>query len=141
MVAVLIIGTMVVCLYGGFSSGFAIMQMAREDLRATQILMQKMEAVRLCTWRQVTNASISFSERYDPLGAASNSGGAVYSGVLQVGPATAIPSVAYSSNLRLITGRIYWTNFSGGKQIVRSREMQTLAARYGMQSYLWGAVK
>jgi len=142
LVATLLLGTMVVSLYGGFSSGFAVMQMAREDLRATQILMQKMEAVRLCTWKQVTNSTVAFSEKYDPVAATNNSGGAIYRGKVYVGPATGVPNtVAYYNNLRLITATIYWTNFSGGKQIVRSRQMQTVAARYGMQSYLWGAVK
>jgi prepilin-type N-terminal cleavage/methylation domain-containing protein len=142
VVAILIVGIMVVSLYGGFSSGFAVMQLAREDLRATQILMQKMEAVRLCNWRQLSNAPVVFSERYDPLEISTGSAGTVYSGVLRVDPATVIPGAAnYRGNLRLVTTKVYWTNYSGGKRIVRSREMQTLVARNGLQSYLWGAVK
>jgi Tfp pilus assembly protein PilV len=141
LVATLLLGTMVVSLYGGFSSGFAVMQMAREDLRATQILMQKMEAVRLCTWSQFTNAPIVFSERYDPFEVSSGSAGAVYSGAVTVGPAQGIPNTAaYRDNLRLVTATVYWTNFSSGKRIVRSREMKTLVARYGLQPYLWGAL-
>jgi hypothetical protein len=114
--------------------------LSREDLRATQILMQKMEAVRLFTWSQLSNAPIAFVERYDPLETSSGSAGAVYSGVLAVGPASGIPdTLSYWSKLRLVTATVYWTNFSGGKRIVRSREMQTLVARYGLQNYIWGA--
>jgi Tfp pilus assembly protein PilV len=53
MFGALIIGVMVVGLYVGFSQGFAVIQLARENLRATQILEEKMETVRLYTWDQV----------------------------------------------------------------------------------------
>ena len=50
LVAMVVLGIMFVSLYSGFSSGFAVVQLARENLRATQILQEKMETIRLYTW-------------------------------------------------------------------------------------------
>ena len=46
----------------------------------------------------------------------------------------------YSNNMRTITVTIYWTNYPRGltnTPIVRTRQMQTLVARYGMQNYVY----
>ena len=53
LVAIAILGIMFVSLYSGFSAGFAIIQLARENLRATQVLQEKMETIRLYTWEQI----------------------------------------------------------------------------------------
>ena len=38
-------GIVLVTLYAGFSSGFSVVRLNREDLRATQILEEKMESL------------------------------------------------------------------------------------------------
>ena len=53
IIAALVVGTMLVSLYAGFSSGFTIVQSAREELRATQIILARMESIRLYTWSQL----------------------------------------------------------------------------------------
>ena len=139
-VAVFVLGT----IGGGFclalSSGFTMLQTTREDLRATQILMQKVEAVRLCTWSELAN--VSFQESYDPLGSTNQPGGAVYFGTLTVGPASAIPNTAsYAPNMAQVTINLNWTNYNRSLAVPHSRQMQTQVARYGLQNYIWGAVK
>ena len=129
---------------GGFclalSSGFSMLQTTREDLRATQILMQKIEAVRLCTWSELTN--VTFTESYDPLSGTNQSAGAVYFGNLTIGPATSIPSTAsYAANMALVTVNLNWTNYNHTTAIPHSRQMQTHVARYGLQNYVWGAIQ
>src|SRR5205809_6958304 len=47
MVALSVLGFMVVSLYAGFSYGFAVLRVARENMRATQILQERMEVLRL----------------------------------------------------------------------------------------------
>ena len=141
MVAVLVLATMAVSLFAGFSAGFAIVHMASEDERATQILNGKLEAVRLCRWSDLTNYPvISFQAYYDPPGLSGNSAGALYNGLVTISPATSvIPSPsAYANNMRLVTVSLQWTNYNGKKPIVRMRTLQTQVARYGMQNYLWG---
>ena len=139
VVAVLVLTTISTAYYAGLSYGFGVMQTSREDLRATQILMQKAEAIRLCTWSQLPG-TMSFKERYDPLGTTNNTAGTVYSGTVSTNASSAIPgSASYKNNMRLVTVTVYWTNYSHKTPVVHSRQMQTQAARYGMQNYVWGA--
>src|SRR5215831_5720256 len=53
MVAVSLLGFMIVSLFAGFSTGFAVLRIARENLRATQILEERMEVLRLIKWEDV----------------------------------------------------------------------------------------
>jgi len=144
-VAAAILGFVATSLYGAFSAGFCVIQSTRENLRATQILVQKMEAVRLFTWSQVADTTnylkATFTEPYDPLGITNNCGGAQYTGYVTASlPAAGELPEAYRANMRTITVSLYWTNYNGAKAIVHQREMQTRVARNGMQNYIWGAL-
>ncbi len=55
MVAVAISAGMMVSVFAGFSLGWGLIHTTRDDLRATQILTQKIESIRLLTWSQLTN--------------------------------------------------------------------------------------
>jgi len=127
-------------LFAGFANGFAILRTTRENLRATQIMMQKTEAIRLYTWQQLTQANNpgTFTEYYFPAVTGTNSPGTVFGGTITTtDPATNIPNTAaYKANVHLITITVVWTNFNGSKRVVHSRQMQTLSAKNGMQNYL-----
>jgi type II secretory pathway pseudopilin PulG len=143
MVGVGVLGIATLSLIAGFSSGFALLQLTRENLRATQILMQRMETIRLYTWTQLQDPNyfpLTFSENYDPLSGANT---LVYSGtVIDAAGNVAAPGAptadsglpdAYRTNMALVRIQVTWT--SGG--VLRSREMQTYVARYGLQSYIY----
>src|SRR3954470_6933813 len=69
LVAMLIIGVIVAGLYGTFAHGFRTAQLAREDLRATQILHEKLDKIRLMTWDQLTDSAIMpdrFVDSFNP---------------------------------------------------------------------------
>lgn len=141
MCSIFIVAIAVTALFYGFNNGFAILRTTREDLRATQILMQKTEALRLFTWAQLAEAqtkSPTFKEYYNPSGTTSNTLGTLYYGTLStLAVAANIPdSVPYKSNLHLITITVNWTNYIGNKPVAHSRQMQTLSALAGMQGYL-----
>jgi prepilin-type N-terminal cleavage/methylation domain-containing protein len=139
MIAALILAVVATAYYGGLASGFAVTDATREDLRATQILMQRIEAIRLCTWGELSN--FSFNEPYDPLGTTNQTSGALYYGTVSISPATNIPpSLSYASNVRQVTVSITWTNNNAGRPLVHNRQAQTLVARYGLQNYIWGAI-
>jgi Tfp pilus assembly protein PilE len=143
LVAGAILGLVATSLYGAFSAGFCLIQSTREDLRATQIMVQKMEAVRLFTWTQVADTNNylvpTFTEPYDPLGVTNNCAGASYTGYVTASvPAVGDLPEAYRTNMRTITVSLYWTNYLGTKAILHKREMQTRVARNGMQNYIWG---
>ena len=120
-------------LYLGFSHGFAIIQVTRENLRATQILQEKMETIRLFSWTQITDAAAqppySFSETFYPL-ATSGSQGITYSGTRII--TNAPISERYSNDMMLVIVQLKWAS---GK-IDRQREMRTLVSHYGLQNYI-----
>jgi hypothetical protein len=139
MVSVLLLALLTVSLFTAFSSGLALVRLAREDLRATQILAQKMESLRVLTWDQGVNpllANPTFTEWYNPNGPNT---GVAYQGVVTAGAAPAGTPADYSNDLRTVTVTLYWTNFFHGSSdpIVHSRQIQTCVARNGMQNYLY----
>jgi len=143
MVAVGLMGLVTVSLYAGFSFGFGVIQSTRDNLRATQILMRRTEAIRLYTWSQVMNTNNylvpNFVEYYDPLGAASSSLGTVYYGRILSEIPSDLPE-NYRTNTRTITVTLQWTNTIGGRPRTISQSMQTRVARYGMQNYIYGGL-
>lgn len=110
----------------------------RQELRATQILTQKSEAIRLCSWSSLTNCPISFTEVYDP-NSPNGSVGTRYVGTISTNDPTVIPnSMSYRSNMCVATITLFWTNYIGNQRLIHSRTTQTLIARYGIQNYIWG---
>ena len=143
LVATGILGFMGTSLYATFASGFCLIQSTRENLRATQIMVQKLESVRLFTWSQVCDTTdylkSTFTEVYDPLAGNNGNRGATYSGNVTASvPAVGELPEAYRTNMRTITLSLNWTNYNGTSAIVHQRKMTTRVARYGMQNYIWG---
>ena len=141
VVAAFIVGLMGFSLFACFSSGFTIVQSSRENLRATQIMLQRVEAIRLFTWKQVLDTTNylkpTFVDYYDPQSSVTNEG-SIYQGFVTSSIPTDLP-VAYRTNMRTITITLYWTNYNGTQSVVRTRQVATRVARYGMQNYIWGA--
>jgi len=129
MIAVAIIGIVFVTLYLGISSCYGVVQLNRENVRATQVLQEKMEVVRLFTWDQVTNNVVphTFTTTYYP----GKPGGATYMGTVTI--TKMAPGETYADNLREVRIQVRWT--SGN--VLRKREMTTLISQYGLQNYLY----
>jgi prepilin-type N-terminal cleavage/methylation domain-containing protein len=134
LIAMLIIGSVMVAMFAALSSGFSMCARTRENLHATQIMMRKIEDLRLCNWAELTN-NISFTETYNPPGG----GGIVYSGTITTNTPDAIPATAsYRDNMRLVTVSINWTSYDQGRAFTHQRQIQTFVSRFGLQSYLFG---
>ena len=129
-------GIMVLSLFGGMSMALGQSRAAREDLRATQIMVERMEGIRLFTWDQLnysnTLCPTSFTSDYEP--GANGSSGLVYYGTMQITNVSLSPSPSYSNSLRSITVSVDWTNFGQAHH----RTMTTYQAQYGMQNYVFG---
>jgi len=135
LVSVSVLGIMFVSLYSGFSAGFAIIQLARENLRATQVLQEKMETIRLYTWDQVNTPGFiptNFVENFYTSGTNTNAVvSMMYTG--QVSIASAPVTESYSNDLKTVNIRVQW--ISAG--VVRNREMTTFVTRNGLQNYIY----
>ena len=134
MVGMAVMGIAFMSLYAGLSSGVQVIRVARENLRATQILVEKTETIRLCTWDQVTNGvtlPATFVATYYPTGAVQ--GITYYGKTIVTNVDWADPQPNYSGDIRLIILQVNWTNFD----IPRTREMRTYVTRNGMQNYIF----
>jgi type II secretory pathway pseudopilin PulG len=140
LVGAFVLGFMSISLFAAFSTGLRIVQAGRENARATQIMLQKMEAIRLLTWDQTTNTTLAptnFTDWYDPTRTNSGSGGTMYQGYYSISNSPSSIPNEYSGQMRLATVTVYWTNyFNTNAPLVHSRQMQTYVAHYGMQNYV-----
>ena len=137
IVATMLAGIMLPTLFAGLAYCFSLVQASRENLRATQILVQRMEAVRLSPYNALSNPTAyptNVSEYYSPSGQTNWNRGTVYTVTYKCepGPSTLPPS--YRSNIVLVTVTAAWN--SGKTQ--QTRSMQSYVARYGMQRYVSG---
>jgi Tfp pilus assembly protein PilV len=150
MISVVILAIMFASLYAAFNTGFGSMTASREEMRATQIMTQKLEAIRLLTWAQMSNAPTSFQEYYDSAQTSfqqyynsnkptnSTAGCTYYGTISYFDTATNVPS-AYQSKLHVITVTVTWTNgFASTTPIAHTRSMQTISAYLGLQNYIYG---
>src|ERR1051325_98444 len=131
MVGAAILAFTVVSLYGAFSFGFSTIKLSQEEVRADQILVQKLETLRVYDWSQITNNYVpkSFTSTFSTTGPEQ---GVSYNGSLNITPF--VPSAAkesYSDSLRLVTASVEWP--SGG--ISHMRNMTTTISQYGIQTY------
>jgi prepilin-type N-terminal cleavage/methylation domain-containing protein len=117
--------------------GLCIMRVARENQRATQVMLEKLEAIRLYNWTQVTNTGFiptNFSATYDPT-APVNSQGTVYYGTMSISvPAWVGSTPNYSANMRQFSVTLNWTNAGG---IRHSRSLSTYVGLNGIQNYVY----
>ena len=118
---------------GCFRYAFFITGLTRENQRATQVMLERAEAIRLCSWDQIRSNGFvppTFSEYFDPT-ATNGSKGIVYNGTTAI---TSFPySTSYRDNMRKLTLTVQWQ--SGG--IVRNRTNVTYIAKDGIQNYVY----
>jgi prepilin-type N-terminal cleavage/methylation domain-containing protein len=139
LVAIAVIGIMVISLYAGFSSGFAIVRLSREEVRASQIIQDKLEAIRLCTWSQLDAFPTSFQASLDPFATNKGPQRIVYWGTVSLAAPETIPDNApYKPDLRQVTIAVTWTNHGGSAPVTHTNRLSTLVARYGSQNHAWG---
>jgi prepilin-type N-terminal cleavage/methylation domain-containing protein len=136
MIGVGILGIMMVSFYGGFAFAFAEIRVARENVRATQILEERMEVVRLLNWDQLVNMPGYIPSTFSAPFYSENITNPppddfLFSGTVNV--ANAPLTETYAEDLRMITIEVKWTS---GK-ILRKRKMTTFVSQYGMQKYVY----
>ena len=143
IVGACILAIVLVSFFAGLSGSFGLTLAARENLRATQIMLDRMEAVRLYTWNQLLYSNMipaTTTESYYPLARSGESTGITYRVSMVVTNAGMNPAATYADRLRAVTVSVFWTNNFGSSQtnaLVRSRSMTTYSARDGVQNYVY----
>jgi hypothetical protein len=131
----------VVCLalYSSLGSTTMTVRQSRENIRATQIMAEKLDTIRLYGWSQLTDPAyinrqfeVSFYPREQlPSDLARAHGQLVYKGWIHI-EAAPVEEV-YKNDLRLVTVELKWQ--SGNME--RTRKMSTLVSRYGLHKYIY----
>jgi prepilin-type N-terminal cleavage/methylation domain-containing protein len=139
LVATAIVSIVCMGLYAGISSGFTVVEQSRENLRATQILLEKMETIRLYSWDQINSNSFippTFSAAFQPGRTNYSTNSLVYTGsvlVTNVGQTLTSWSENYSNDMRLVVVQLTWRSAGAN----HTRTMRTMISRYGMQNYIY----
>jgi prepilin-type N-terminal cleavage/methylation domain-containing protein len=147
--AMVIVGIVFTALYSAMASSQNTAQLAREDSRATQILIEKMDKLRLLTWDQLNDNTVvpdKFWMSFDPEDSdfggdgLTNLKGAgkykkmelLYTGKITVanGPA----DVTYGTNMATVTIDLSWTSRTG---MDRARSLTTYFAQNGEENYAY----
>ena len=119
---------------GSINYGMFMMRLARENARATQVMLEKVESIRLYDWDQVVAngfVPLTFTNYYDPQGAPGFQG-VVYAGTMTV---SNVPfATSYSANMKQFTVTVSWTTAG---TINHYRELSTFVAQNGMQNYVY----
>ena len=131
MVGFLILGITIAALCGGFSFGFNTIKLSQEEVRADQILVQKLESLRVYNWTNVINGYVTtnFPAYYSTSNAVH---GVTYNVGVSVSPFVPSASLeSYSNTLRQVTARVSW--FSEGMN--HTRTMMTLVSTNGIATF------
>jgi Tfp pilus assembly protein PilV len=128
---VLVMGIVFVALYAGMATGFQSVRDARQNLRATQILLEKFETLRLYNWDQITDPTFvptAFTNYFAPN---QSSKGVTYVGRVNIYTNMPITEV-YSNDMRMVVITLSWTQ--GNRPL--SKTFTNFVARYGLQNYI-----
>ena len=131
VVSTAILGTCAGSFMAGFGSGFFTIELTRENQRATQILIEKTETIRLYSWDQINTPGFiptEFTEQYDHR----NNGGITYTGRVAIADSP-LDGASYKSDVRQLTVTLAWST----KGVPRERSITTFIAKDGLQNYVY----
>ena len=132
LISIGIIGFLFGTIYTSITQSFVITRDSQEHLRASQILQDKTETIRLYTWDQVTNSTFiptTFTNWFYPLN--TTNAGVKFAGTFNITNTSLTAS--YKDDMRLVTVTVSWTS---GK-ITNQQSTTTLVSHYGLQNYIY----
>lgn len=144
MISAAISAIVFLSLFYGISQGYNIIQVERENLRATQIMLSHMEGLRLCLWstNQLFDPDVvphTFTDYFYPVGLGGfSSNDVVYTGTMTITTNPDSIGTSYSPDMALVTVAVNWNDVQYGHTNSHRRTMSTYVARYGVQNYIYG---
>jgi prepilin-type N-terminal cleavage/methylation domain-containing protein len=142
MTSMVVVGIAATALYAGMAHCTSATKNARQNLRATQVIVEKMEVIRLLTWDQLTTNNVlptTFTEAYATIIEAHKKktnvfdGGLTYYGTITILPPLETQLLGtYTNDLRIVQVQVAWTN----QGMPHSRKVTSYVSRYGIQNYI-----
>src|SRR6266540_5401938 len=130
-----ILGIAFAALLTGLAWNVSSIKFARETVRATQIMEDRLDTFRLYSWDQITTPGFITNQFYAPFcpsnALSPEALGITYTGRITV--VTAPLSESYSTNMLLIIIDLDWPS----SPEVRHAQMSTFVSKYGMQGYIY----
>jgi type II secretory pathway pseudopilin PulG len=135
-IGIAIFGICFGALLAGLTWNVSVVKLSRETVRATQVMEEKLDTIRLYSFDQINTPGFitnQFFVPFSPTNAFSTSSppGITYTGVITIG--TSPLTESYRSNLLQITIDLYWPSTPQ----VRHAQMSTFVSKYGMQGYIY----
>src|SRR5438270_13786542 len=95
-----------VSLYAGITYGVSLTEVTRENLRATQLILEKFETIRLYNWDQINGSNnfvipVKFTNSYAVNPVTGQGSGVTYTGSMRITDAPG--GASYSKDLKLVT--------------------------------------
>jgi type II secretory pathway pseudopilin PulG len=134
IIATCILAIMAAAIISAINYGMFAMRLARENARATQIMLENLESIRLYNWDEVNQVGYvpqNFTNVYDPQGQIGNQG-PTYFGTMTVSNVGF--STTYNTNMKQFTVTLQWNTFG---RVNHSRQLSTYVARDGLQNYVY----
>ena len=133
-----LLGLVFMALYTGLVTTTFSVQLSRENLRATQLMAEKLDTIRLYGWKKIVDDPY-YIERIadvpvysdDPSTAQNDATPRMFQQEILVDPAPI--AEPYAVDLRMITVKLTWQT---GK-MNRTRTMSTLVSKYGLFKYVY----
>jgi hypothetical protein len=132
--AALVVSILFIALFTGLSQGFGLSAAATETLRANQILLERIEGIRLVKWSDLNNTALvptSFTASFYPLAGNGEAQGVTYDGAVSITDAGI--GTSYNDSMRKLTVTVRWVS---GK-VTRTETMSTFVSRMGLQNYVY----
>ena len=130
VMSICILGISAAGLMSSFQYSFLIIKMERENQRATQVMLERAEAIRCFSWDNLGNVPTQTTDYYNPA-TQSKPIYAVYTTVAPFSPSGSTP--AYAASMKQLTIVVTWTTGA----ISRARTNITYIAKDGVQNYVY----
>lgn len=145
LAAITVLGLAVIAFSGAFATAYCVIHSSREQLRASQIVMERAESLRLFNWSQVSAARKHvqplFVQSDAPSDVTEDSGGVQYVGYLTGAASLAGGSAKDAhAHMRNVTLALSSTTCNGDQAAVRTSQVQIRLARNGAPKYVWPAL-
>lgn len=141
MVGMSMVGMTCLALYGGMTFGVHSLQSARETERATQIVAEKLDTIRLYPWDKIHTPGFIPTTFTSPFAATDSklaelgypTGGFNYHGTVSIATNISAIDSSYRHITLQVSVSLSWTN--GGR--ARQASMATFVTRNGLYSYVY----
>lgn len=136
IVAVAVFAIMFASFFGGLSMSISTVQSARETVRATQIMSEQMDTIRLKSWDDILKLNnTNYFPKFNPISSnVVNAGaaGLTYTAQVFVVNAPINNGESYATNVKQVTVQLTWRS----RNLLHKTEMMTFFSQYGMQNYI-----